>query len=80
MNLIVIDPQWGGAWPKGNTPINWSEDQYRLSHDGIGSGGLYATTVSPWFFTVRICPLILCRRAAKLSIALQLQELYVARR
>ena len=47
--------QWGAGWPKENTPINWSEDQYRISRDGINraAGDLYVTTVAPWFFAVR---------------------------
>ncbi|KAG8908649.1 hypothetical protein FRB99_004937 [Tulasnella sp. 403] len=50
--VIGGDLLWGGAWPKGNNVIDWSEDAYRISRDGINraAGDLYVTTVSPWFF------------------------------
>ncbi|KAG8895863.1 hypothetical protein FRB99_000309, partial [Tulasnella sp. 403] len=42
---------WGGAWPKGDNPIDWSEDAYRISRDGLSRpGDIYMTSVSPWFF------------------------------
>ncbi|KAG8897671.1 hypothetical protein FRC00_003951, partial [Tulasnella sp. 408] len=51
--VVGGDLLWGGAWPKFNEPISWSEDSFRISHNGLnrGAGDLYITTVSPWFFT-----------------------------
>ncbi|KAG8986907.1 hypothetical protein FRB90_003702 [Tulasnella sp. 427] len=47
------DLLWGGAWPKFDEPISWSEDSFRISRNGLnrGAGDLYITTVAPWFFT-----------------------------
>ncbi|KAG9013645.1 hypothetical protein FRB90_005817 [Tulasnella sp. 427] len=42
---------WGGAWPKGNNVIDWSEDNYRISRSGLSRPpDVYMTTVSPLFF------------------------------
>ncbi|KIO26865.1 glycoside hydrolase family 71 protein, partial [Tulasnella calospora MUT 4182] len=51
--VVGGDLLWGGAWPKFDEPISWSEDSFRISHNGLnrGAGDLYITTVSPWFFT-----------------------------
>ncbi|KIO30753.1 glycoside hydrolase family 71 protein [Tulasnella calospora MUT 4182] len=42
---------WGGAWPKGNNVLDWSEDDYRISRSGLSRPpDVYMTTVAPLFF------------------------------
>ncbi|KAG9003586.1 hypothetical protein FRB94_014547 [Tulasnella sp. JGI-2019a] len=50
-NSINGDTLWGGAWPKGNNPIDWSEDNYRISRNGLQrpTPDFYMTTVAPHF-------------------------------
>ncbi|KAG8862072.1 hypothetical protein FRB96_002102 [Tulasnella sp. 330] len=49
-SCINGDLLWGGGWPKGDNPIDWTEDAYRISRDGISRPtDFYVTTVSPHF-------------------------------